>query len=107
VIIWRNNSKGRQTVINILLILFVIVLAAAPVLLHRESNFGGTDDSAEMAITEIDTSYRPWFSPVLKLPGGEVESLLFALQAALGAGIVGYSIGYVRGRNKKEDIGKV
>lgn len=36
-------------------------------------------------------------------PSGEIESLLFALQAAIGALIIGYAFGYWRGQSKKED----
>ena len=33
---------------------------------------------------------------------GEIESLLFALQAAIGAIIIGYFFGYWRGQGKEE-----
>ena len=35
-------------------------------------------------------------------PSGEIESLLFALQAAIGAIIIGYAFGYWRGQSKEE-----
>ena len=35
-------------------------------------------------------------------PSGEIESLLFALQAAIGAVIIGYFFGYWRGKGKEE-----
>jgi len=35
-------------------------------------------------------------------PFGEIESLLFALQAAIGAIIIGYFFGYWRGQGKEE-----
>jgi cobalt/nickel transport protein len=34
------------------------------------------------------------------LPGGEVESLLFAVQAAAGAGMIGYVVGLYKGRSE-------
>lgn len=52
--------------------------------------FGGTDDAAG----EIAPS-SGWFSGIwgdYELPG-ETESMLFALQAAIGAVIIGYFIG--------------
>lgn len=49
---------------------------------------------------EVAPDYEPWFQPLLEPPGGETESLLFALQAALGAGVIGYAIGLYRGRLK-------
>jgi|GEM_PF-6127702 ABC-type cobalt transport system, periplasmic component len=34
-------------------------------------------------------------------PSGEIESLLFALQAAIGAIIIGYILGYFQGQAKE------
>ncbi|GEB32530.1 MULTISPECIES: energy-coupling factor ABC transporter substrate-binding protein [Brevibacillus] len=89
---------------NWLLLLGVVVLAIVPLLLVQDSEFGGADGAAEEAIKEIAPAYEPWFQPLLEPPGGETESLLFAVQAALGAGIVGYAMGLYKGRldkNKK------
>ncbi|WP_340701544.1 energy-coupling factor ABC transporter substrate-binding protein [Brevibacillus borstelensis] len=89
---------------NWLLILAVAVLAVVPLLVVKDSEFGGADGAAEEAIMEVAPDYEPWFQPLLEPPGGETESLLFALQAALGAGVIGYAIGLYRGRlkNKQE-----
>ena len=40
--------------------------------------------------------------PILEPPGGETESLLFCLQAGLGAGVFGYLLGVLRERAKHE-----
>lgn len=50
--------------------------------------FGGTDSAATEALEE--QGKEPWFQPVFEPGSGEVESGLFALQAALGAGVLGY-----------------
>ncbi|QKS28944.1 MAG: Cobalt transport protein CbiN [Accumulibacter sp.] len=55
--------------------------------------FAGTDSQAQKAIAEIAPDYRPWFTPLLEPASGEIASLLFALQAAIGAGIIGYWLG--------------
>lgn len=55
--------------------------------------FGGADNKAQEAIGEIAPGYRPWFSPLIEPASGEIASLLFALQAALGAGFIGYWLG--------------
>jgi cobalt/nickel transport protein len=60
------------------------------------SEFGGADGEAESAISEVAPNYQPWFEPLWSPPGGETESLLFALQAALGAGVIGYYFGVKR-----------
>lgn len=72
-------------------------------LLFVNGEFGGADDAAEGVISEIDPSYEPWFKPLTELPG-ETESMLFALQAAIGAGVIGYSIGLLRGRQDKQKL---
>jgi len=84
-----------------LLILAVIALAVVPLFLHPASEFGGADGEAEGAILEVAPNYQPWFQPLWSPPGGETESLLFALQAALGAGVIGYYFGVKRGQKPK------
>lgn len=97
-------NKTRQ---NILLILGVAALVAVPLFMHYHggedvdgsSAFAGTDDKAQSVIAEANPDYRPWFSPLWEPPGDSIESLLFALQAAIGSGLVFYYIGYRRGKN--------
>jgi cobalt/nickel transport protein len=55
--------------------------------------FSGVDTRAQQAITTIAPDYKPWFSPLFEPPSGEIASLLFALQAALGAGVIGFWLG--------------
>lgn len=83
-----------------ILIVLVIILAVVPLFIVQNSEFGGADGEAEGAITEISPSYEPWFEPFWEPPGGETESLLFALQAALGAGFLGYYFGLKKGQAK-------
>lgn len=94
------TSQSSNTWATVALIAIVILLAVVPLFLHRDSEFGGADGAAEEAITEIAPDYQPWFSPLWEPPGGETESLLFALQAALGAGFIGYFFGLKRGQRK-------
>lgn len=88
---------------NWILLFAVIVLAVIPMLvIHPQSGedeiFAGADGKAETLITEIQPNYEPWFTSFWEPPSGEIESLLFALQAAIGAGLIGYVIGIFRGR---------
>lgn len=85
---------------TLLVILAVIALAIVPLVIAGGAEFGGADGEAEAAITEIDTTYEPWFSSIWEPPSGEIESLLFALQAAIGAGLVFFALGYYVGRAK-------
>ncbi|MBE2899333.1 energy-coupling factor ABC transporter substrate-binding protein [Methanothermobacter thermautotrophicus] len=91
---------------HILMLFAVIIIAVAPLIIysgHGEDDgyFGGADDSAGDAISE--TGYKPWFQPLWEPPSGEIESLLFALQAAIGALIIGYVFGYYRGRGETSE----
>ena len=95
---------------NLLILLAVIVLAVAPLWIvdtpepdaqgNTPEIFLGADDKAKNAIGEIAPNYAPWFEPLFEPPSGEIASLLFALQAALGAGFLGYYIGAARAREK-------
>ncbi len=91
---------------NLLLSALVIALAAVPLMTLKHAEFGGSDDQAEEAITEMNPDYKPWFAPFWEPPGGEVESLLFALQAALGAGVLGYGLGFLRGKHESTDVAR-
>ncbi|MFI9150114.1 energy-coupling factor ABC transporter substrate-binding protein [Streptomyces sp. NPDC053367] len=97
----------RGTKINLLLLALVAALAVLPLALglgdHKEQPFTGSDGEAETAVTELDPGYEPWFSPLYEPPSGEIESALFSLQAALGAGVLAYYFGLRRGRRQGEE----
>ena len=103
----KQECRNNRLVKNIVLIAIVIGLAVVPLFMVKDAEFAGADAQAEKAITEINANYKPWFSPVWEPPSGEIESLLFALQAALGAGFVGYYIGYMRGRQMNKELDKL
>ena len=103
------NTSTKRTQ-NILLILAVIVLALIPLWIVEKpaagpdgeavAIFGGADDQAKNLIGEIRPDYVPWFEPLIEPASGEIASMLFALQAALGAGFIGYYLGVSRTREK-------
>ena len=88
---------------NLILVVLVAILAAVPLWLCRGAEFGGADGMAEELITETNPDYEPWFQPILEPASGEIESLLFALQAAIGAGIVGFVLGRLTSGRKSEE----
>jgi cobalt/nickel transport protein len=83
---------------NSLLLLMAVALVAAPMVLQLPGEYTGTDDAARQAIAEH--GYEPWFESLWSPPSKEIESLLFALQAAAGAGVLGYVLGRVHGRRR-------
>ncbi len=92
---------NKKTVITILVLLLICVgIAVYPLLINEDSDFGGADGAAEEAILEIDPDYEPWAESLIELPGGETESLLFCLQAAIGAIVIGFGFGYLVARKK-------
>ena len=66
----------------------------------REATFAGSDDQAQQAIGRLAPDYQPWFKPLLEPASEEIASLLFALQAAIGAGVIGYWLGASVTRHK-------
>jgi len=101
---------------NVLLIVAVILLGALPLWIVEKPAagpdgepaeiFAGADDKAKNLIGEIDPDYQPWFAPLIEPASGEIASMLFALQAALGAGFIGYYLGAARTREKMRQENK-
>jgi cobalt/nickel transport protein len=75
-------------------------MIAAPLVAHSRSLFEGTDNRGTATIAKVDPGYKQWFTSIWT-PKGSVESFLFAMQAALGAGLVGYVVGSRR-QTKRE-----
>jgi len=88
---------------NLILILLVVAIGAFPLWYVNKPEpaadgkpveiFKGADDQAKDAISTIAPNYKPWFNSILEPSSGEVASLLFALQAGIGAGFLGYWFG--------------
>ncbi len=87
---------------NLILVLLVVLIAAVPLWLCRDAEFGGADGLAEELIVETHPDYEPWFSPIFEPASGEIESLLFALQAALGTGVIGFVLGRMTAKKPEE-----
>ncbi|MDS3861053.1 energy-coupling factor ABC transporter substrate-binding protein [Thermosynechococcaceae cyanobacterium BACA0444] len=92
--------KNQPSWTNWILVLGVISLAIVPLVVAKGAEFSGADGQAEAAINEIHPDYETWFNPIFEPASGEIESLLFATQAGIGAGIIGYVIGWYRGRKE-------
>ncbi|EKQ51330.1 MULTISPECIES: energy-coupling factor ABC transporter substrate-binding protein [unclassified Clostridium] len=88
---------------NLILAILVIAIAVLPLLLLKNAEFAGSDDKAKEAITQINSNYKPWFSPIWEPPSAEIESLLFSIQAAIGSGIICYYLGYLKGKSKRDE----
>lgn len=90
---------------TLLLILLAVAISTAPLFMVKKQEsgvFAGADDQAKAMIATVRPDYKPWFSPLWEPPSAEVASLLFALQAAIGSGVLCYYLGYRRGRTAAE-----
>lgn len=95
---------------NILMMIAVVALVALPLWMVKipapdstgkvAQIFAGADDKAKVLVGTISPGYKPWFTPLMEPPSGEIGSLLFALQAALGTGFIGYWYGCARTKAK-------
>ncbi|MGM9557269.1 MAG: energy-coupling factor ABC transporter substrate-binding protein [Oscillospiraceae bacterium] len=92
--------KKTTWITILILVLLCAVILIFPLMTIRDSEFGGADGAAEEAIAQIDPDYEPWAESLIELPGGETESLLFCLQTALGALVIGFGFGYLVARKK-------
>jgi cobalt/nickel transport protein len=82
----------------------IILLIVFPLMTMKGSAFGGSDDAGSAVIAQIAPNYNSkWIANVWTPPGGETESMLFALQAAAGGICIGYFFGYVQGRKKGQE----
>jgi len=85
----------------VIAIIVAFIAAFAYVSSTGNHEWGGSDDMPENVINDLTGgSYQPWAHSIWEPPSGEIESLLFALQAAFGATIIGYFLGYYRGLAK-------
>lgn len=94
-------NKSSKT--NLLLLLLVLALVILPLVVNPNAAYEGSDDQGGDLIGEINPDYEPWFDPIWEPPSGEVESLLFSVQVALGAGVIGYILGTFKEKKKNVD----
>jgi len=107
-----TSDASRRRIVNLALVLGILALVAFPLAFGlgtkgdgEEEPFTGTDSQATTEIQESDPDYTPWFDPWFEPGSGEIESGLFALQAATGAGILGYVLGSLHTRRRLLDAG--
>lgn len=92
-------KKSTRIVLGIL----VALLAILPLYLNKDAEFGGADGQAEEIVLEMNDTFEPLLEPLFEPASGEIESVLFALQAAAGAGVIFYYLGYQKGKRVKRD----
>ncbi len=92
--------------LELIVLAILVIFAAQFIYMSSTTNakYGGADEEAEKVINDITGgTYQPVAKPIWEPPSGEIESLLFALQAAIGAGVLGYFFGYYRAKKNYEN----
>jgi cobalt/nickel transport protein len=93
----------RKLSTNILLFSGAVILSMAPILMYQGKDFKATDSLNVTAIEQVKPGYKPWFTPVIKPSGSEIETFLFATQAAIGSGVTCYILGLYKGRTERRN----
>jgi cobalt/nickel transport protein len=94
---------SRKLELLVLTILLIFAVQFFYMSATTNSEYGGADDKPAGVIDQITGgTYKPIAKPIWEPPSAEIESLLFALQAAIGAGILGYFFGYYRAKKNHE-----
>ncbi|MDF2969362.1 MAG: cbiN [Nocardioidaceae bacterium] len=104
-----GTETRRRTWVDVLLLVAVVAIFAVPLALRLNTEgqpdgetYAGSDSTAISTVESNNPNYEPWFSPLFEPSSGQVESGLFALQAAVGAGVLGYVLGRLSDRRRRE-----
>jgi cobalt/nickel transport protein len=97
----------QKSSINVWLLSGAAILSMAPVLMFQGKEFKATDSRNQTAIEEVNPGYKPWFTPIIKPSGGEIETFLFATQAAIGSGVTCYILGLYKGRTERRKLDEI
>lgn len=96
---------------NIVVLIIIAIIFIVPFFMYNglgeeQGYFGGSDDAGSKYIEQNNPGYKTWANVVWEPPSGEIESLLFALQAAIGGIIFGYVFGMYNTQRKAREENK-
>ncbi|SDB80568.1 cobalt/nickel transport protein [Raineyella antarctica] len=95
-------AAGPRAWVTWALLGLVVVLLVATFALARAqapgTQFAGSDSTAVQVLQ--DQGARPWFTPIFQPGSREIESGLFAAQAALGGAVLGWALGRLQSRRE-------
>jgi len=91
-----------EIIVGIIVILFIgVFLYTASV--NPDAEFGGSDGVGSAIVSELTGVAEDDVAPLIPQwapPSGEIESGIFALQAAFGGVILGLGFGYLLGQRR-------
>ncbi|MDR0470407.1 MAG: energy-coupling factor ABC transporter substrate-binding protein [Nitrososphaerota archaeon] len=85
----------KMKYVYILLIGVVLAIFILPFVFNA-GDFSGTDGQGPDEI--LSSGYEPWIDPLGYKPDELGECIIFSLQVAIGASILGYFVGYMRAK---------
>jgi len=97
----------RLEIIAGVTVLAFIGLFLATTMVMPTAEFAGSDTVASGMISEMTGTPEENFQPLIPQwapPSGEIESMLFALQAAVGGIVLGYVFGSWRAERRNRDV---
>lgn len=89
-------QKIKMKYLYIIIIGLVLAIFIVPFVINAGQDFSGTDGQGPDQITE--SGYIPWIEPLGYVPDATGEIVIFSLQVAIGALIIGYFVGYMRAK---------
>nr|WP_218681405.1 energy-coupling factor ABC transporter substrate-binding protein [Rhodococcus qingshengii] len=97
-------SRNRPRTVSAALLLAIIAIFCVSIWINRnaspDDSFVGTDSAATEHIEASNPDYVPWFTSVFTPGSSEIESGLFAVQAAIGAVVFGFAVGALWQRHR-------
>lgn len=98
----RPGGRRRLSWVSLACLAAAVLIVAVSWLLAPRGgdgeSFAGTDASVVGQLEE--SGVERWFEPLFSPGSAELESGLFALQAAAGAGVLGYALGRLHERRR-------
>jgi cobalt/nickel transport protein len=96
--------KYRLEILAIIAVFAFCILFLYTSSIMTDAEFAGSDTLGSTQIAEMTGKAEEDFQPLIwqwAPPSGEIESGLFALQAAIGGILVGWVFGYWKGQKKR------
>jgi len=96
--------KYRLEILAIIAVFAFCILFLYTTSIMTDAEFAGSDTLGSTQIAEMTGKAEEEFQPLIwqwAPPSGEIESGLFALQAAIGGILVGWVFGYWKGQKKR------
>lgn len=89
---------------SLILLSLVVIIGAYPYIIYPQgTDFTGVDEQALALINKEHPDYTVWRRTLWQPPNQSTENLLFALQAAVGLGVLLFSLSYLKNSKKSSE----